>query len=439
MATMLNPRAQAGCIDSTATLLPADPFTSLRYHFGMLLGVDDFETDQAYHRGKIRLHNAWLHGQGVVWGLAVRIDRDAGELEVFPGLALDGAGRELHLTDKACLSLPLWFDAHRGDADLDVRESADGMAFDAHVVIRVHPCLFRQVPAFADACNGADTSTAYSRVEESVELLLLPGLAPDRPRPYHRLRLLFALEPPIEQGGQIDHNDREVLDARTHILGLPADEQPAAYREALVRFAAFDGIDLRPAQGPDGEGSVLFPAADDSEVVLADIRGLTLRRLGDSWQVAGGETDVTVRPSHVATSTIQELTCGPLAAAAGADAGGPRIDPSSVAFAGPTVTIPLTAALHGNSVGPHAFSVTTFSAAGWIAVGIASAPLYDEPTKTISLTLSAAPAGDVVRLVVRGTGDMPLLGANLVPLAGAIGGPPGSVDDGHDFVLMRRS
>ena len=49
-------------------LLPLSPFYTLSYHFGMLLGVDDFETEQAYHRAKQRLHNAWLHGEGVVWG-----------------------------------------------------------------------------------------------------------------------------------------------------------------------------------------------------------------------------------------------------------------------------------------------------------------------------------------------------------------------------------
>ena len=48
-----------------------NPFYALRYHFGMLLGVDDFETEQVYHRGKMRLHSAWLHRQGVVWGFNV--------------------------------------------------------------------------------------------------------------------------------------------------------------------------------------------------------------------------------------------------------------------------------------------------------------------------------------------------------------------------------
>src|SRR6185503_11466433 len=52
-------------------LLPVSPFTAIQYNFGMLLGVDDLETAQAYPRGKMRLDNAWLHREGVVRGLNV--------------------------------------------------------------------------------------------------------------------------------------------------------------------------------------------------------------------------------------------------------------------------------------------------------------------------------------------------------------------------------
>src|ERR1700686_3193694 len=91
----------ATCISSnggsSGGLSPVNPFSALRYQFGMLLGVDDFETEQAYHRGKMRLHNSWLHGHGVVWGLGVSSDLPSGEIRVERGLALDAAGHELHL------------------------------------------------------------------------------------------------------------------------------------------------------------------------------------------------------------------------------------------------------------------------------------------------------------------------------------------------------
>src|SRR3979490_2479587 len=96
--------------------LPANPFTALQYHFGMLLGVDDLETGQAYPRGKIRLHNAWLHREGVVWGMNVAFN-DHNELTVDPGLALAAAGHELHLDRQACVDLGKWYTAHKDDPD----------------------------------------------------------------------------------------------------------------------------------------------------------------------------------------------------------------------------------------------------------------------------------------------------------------------------------
>src|SRR6266540_4177168 len=95
MATTADAGSKACIPDERA--LPDGPFTALRYHFGMLLGVDDFETEQRYQRGKMRLHNAWLHRAGIVWGLDVSADPATREIRVEPGLALDPTGRELHL------------------------------------------------------------------------------------------------------------------------------------------------------------------------------------------------------------------------------------------------------------------------------------------------------------------------------------------------------
>jgi hypothetical protein len=53
--------------------------------------------------------------------------------------------------------------------------------------------------------------------------------------------------------------------------------------------------------------------------------------------------------------------------------------------------------------------------------------------------VSPAPTGDRIRVVARGTGPTPLLGTDLIPLAGVTGGPPGSAHDGHDAVIMVRS
>ena len=311
-----------------AGLLPISPFTALQFHFGMLLGVDDLETGQAYPRGKIRLHNAWLHREGVVWGFNVFFNAKR-ELAVDRGLAIDAAGHELHLDHLACLDLGRWYAEHQKDADYEFSREDDGIHFSVHVVARFKACLTRPVPAIVEPCAGVENDTAYSRVFETVELLLRPGLSKRKDPGYHRLRVLFDLESD-EQDAYPDVTDR-----RDEIQALPADEQPAAYLEALREFAALDEIDLKPQAATAKDPASIFPE-DPTEVVLADIEDIVVKPAGAStWAIAGDPPtpDVTVRPSHIATATIQELLCGPRFTGS---AGGSRVIESS-APAGPVV------------------------------------------------------------------------------------------------------
>src|SRR5262245_40949897 len=210
-------------------LLPVNPFNALQFHFGMLLGVDDLETGQAYPRGKVRLHNAWLHREGVVWGFNVAFN-DANELTVDRGLALDAAGHELHLDRLACVDVGQWYAVHKDDPGFTATDEGTGKKFTVHVVARFKACLTRPVPAIVEPCAGAHTDTAYSRVFETVELLLRPGPSTAKDRGYHRLRVLFQLE--ADSAAYAD-----VKTVRQTIQALPPDQQPARYLEALRRFA----------------------------------------------------------------------------------------------------------------------------------------------------------------------------------------------------------
>lgn len=475
--------------DNGHGLLPASPFYALRYHFGMLLGVDDFETEQAYHRGKLRLHNAWLHGPGVVWGYAVTVpdvegqpDTKTGEIRVEPGLALDPVGRELHLDLAACVDVGAWFEEHREDG-LEVEDTEDGVRFTAHVVIRFRSCLTRAVPALSEPCEGAQADTAYSRVFETVEILLRPGGAPPRPESYRRLRVLFNLVRPDDL---VLPDDQEAIDERDAVLGLAAAEQPRAYLEAFRRLAPLDQIELQPHGEDDGAGG-LFPAAADAPVVLAEIRDIELARQDEGWRLVGtGAVDTSVRPAHVATATIQELLCGPLfapgegpgpeppppdeeededeeeeepsgggggaeepvgggafvdvasapvGAAGTGDGGGPRIDPASVSVEGESIRLRVEGRLSAASVQPRAFEISAYDRRdGWHRLEVRSATV--ERRGLITLALRTRPGGNLVRIIARGTGDAPLLDTDLVPLAGAVGGPDGTRHQGHDFVFM---
>lgn len=67
-----------------------------RYFFGQVIGVDDLEQEQLYHREKARRHNRFLHGWGIVRGLEVRAGTPGSrKVTISPGYALDRRGEEI--------------------------------------------------------------------------------------------------------------------------------------------------------------------------------------------------------------------------------------------------------------------------------------------------------------------------------------------------------
>jgi hypothetical protein len=439
---MANTSDTAGCFTPTETkeqgLLTLSPFYSLNYHFGMLLGAEDFDTQQAYHRGKMRLHNAWLHGAGVIWGFDVRLDAARGEIRVLPGLALDAAGHELHLEGDACLNVAAWLEANRNDPRLELKTNAALATeqFDGYVSVRFRGCLTRPVPAMAEPCAGGALNTAFSRVMETITLKLEPGPAPQRSRHYHRLRLLFGLDQPVrDKQGVVVAADQEVIDARDAILARPYTEQPAACEDAFDRFAALDEIALQPFSDPSQGGPQLFPAKEDEPVVLAVVGGLTLQTQGTAKTVTAGTVDCTVRPTLVDAATIQELLPGPSCRQLRQVVAGPRVQPGTVKLAGKSMSFRVNQPLEAGSVVAGAFAVSEW-VGKWRAMQVAGA-VYEPGDQTVTVRLhDAVKHGVLVRIIARGTGATPLLGANLVPLAGGSGDPPASEHDGSDFVFM---
>jgi hypothetical protein len=136
--------------------------------------------------------------------------------------------------------------------------------------------------------------------------------------------------------------------------------------------------------------------------------------------LVGGAVDVSVRPSHVATATIQELLCGRLD-----NAGGPVADPASVNLdeAAGTLSFQVSAGLAAASVRIAAFSLTFFDeTAGWQTAAVNSAT-YDDVTRTVSISFAGPLGGTLVRFIAKGSGPEPLLGTNLAAL-----------NNGNDFV-----
>ena len=84
------------------------PFSRNSYYTGKLLTERDLTDEQRYQIDKLRLHHLGLHGWGVVCGLKVVPEPScpAHYLKVEPGLAIDGAGREIYVRSPIRVELP---------------------------------------------------------------------------------------------------------------------------------------------------------------------------------------------------------------------------------------------------------------------------------------------------------------------------------------------
>ncbi len=439
---------------SLATTLPVDPFTDLAVQFGMLLGVADFDALAANPRGKMRLHNAWLHGEGVVWGYPVCVDNASRELRVGPGLALDAVGHELYVPVQSCLDLGAWFDTTSADqsAGLTVTTNEDGsVSFDAYVVVRFAACLAQPVPAMSAPCGGSATDVAYSRVNETVELLLRPNQAPDREITFPELRGLLGV--PAE--GQ---PDSAVQAALTRIAALPQDQRVKGWLNEFRTIVSAEIEQLAPIGLQNGQpgSSLLFPADEPVDVVLAQLTGITLTSGPDGTRTASVQAiDTSVRWSHVPTATMLELLCalggqgGAGGAGAVVDAGGPRIDPSTAVWAGDSIVVDTSGTfLGGTLTAGTAITITSIDpgAAGvWAAVSFTASFDPEQNTLTFAALNPAPAAGQWFRVLVRGTGASPVMGAPVVAggppaaFAGTVGGPPCDAAQGADaaFLIVR--
>ncbi len=433
---------EACCADD----LPVNPFVALRVAYGMLLGEDDFRTLMGNPRGKHMLHDAWLHGLGVVWGYPVEL-RGELDLRVGPGLALDGWGRELALDHTECVNVRDWVDEleelPEPDHDPGGEKAEDGSGCRT---VTIRACLYAEfdccpadpVPTLSDPCDINRQHDDYSRVVERVRLVLRAEDCPEPAHPYRRVRMLLGLQEVSD-----DEAGRQAHEAAWRVHTAAAEDRVTELLREFRCLAALDSAELRPAGDPgvdecgdSGGPPGLFPVVeDDAGVPLACVT-ITVRNPDDCPEIEDVHVDLCCRTALLPTATIQELCEGLAPGVFGPttqDAGGPRVvPPAEWSEDGTTIRIAVTADLVPGSV-KRAVKLTSLSDRGWVDEDIYQT--HHEPGYLV-VELADPPANDTVRLIVKGTGPTPVFGADpLVPLAGVVGGPPGTADDGHDAVL----
>ncbi len=133
----------------------------VHYFERQFLRTKDFTDEQAYHLEMRRRHNIAQHSWGIVQGLEIAADPE-GNPFIYPGMAIDGYGRELILLERQAIST-IAFD----DKDSDVLD-----------VWLEYDLVGTELPASGYTDCGADSSQSpYRLVEKPLLRLAVPDPA----------------------------------------------------------------------------------------------------------------------------------------------------------------------------------------------------------------------------------------------------------------------
>jgi hypothetical protein len=153
----------------------------VKYFNRMLLTAEDMRTDQDFVLQKLRRHNRFLHGWGVVCGLTVTAAPTAAlpwRVQVGAGYALGPFGDEIFVGDAVFMDL-----ATCGPGSITnpcepslLVATAPAAAPEIYVGIKYAECRARPVLAMPAGCGCEDDACEYSRIRDSFSLECLADL-----------------------------------------------------------------------------------------------------------------------------------------------------------------------------------------------------------------------------------------------------------------------
>jgi hypothetical protein len=154
----------------------------VKYFPRQLLTADDMTADQDYFRNKMRRHNRYLHGWGVVCGIEVTVAPVAKapwRIQIGAGYALGPYGDEIHIPEPVLLDLAQC--GAGGETDpCDPGSLLRGFPAKSgaklFVAVRYEECYTRPVRVAPGGCGCQETSCEPSRVRETFQIECLAEL-----------------------------------------------------------------------------------------------------------------------------------------------------------------------------------------------------------------------------------------------------------------------
>ncbi|MFL6623130.1 MAG: hypothetical protein ACJ8NR_11110 [Sulfurifustis sp.] len=157
-----------------------EPIERVRYFPRQLLTADDMRIEQEYVREKLRRHNRYLHGWGVVCGCTVEPVPNAKGLQVrvCPGYAVGPQGDEIWISE--CIDVDLKTGPQ--DQPCSVRWPCPPVgempgerdrSINAYIAVRYAECYSRPVRVHPAGCGCDEVGCEYSRIRDSFEIKVL--------------------------------------------------------------------------------------------------------------------------------------------------------------------------------------------------------------------------------------------------------------------------
>lgn len=153
-----------------------------------LLTASDMITDRDYFLQKLRRHNRFLHGWGVVCGLAVTVPAQPAspwQVQIGSGYALGPFGDEIFVGDSVLFDLAacLTGGATNPCEPTLVTQGGAGVSTTIYLAIKYAECLSRPVRVAFSGCGCDDDPCQYSRIRDSFQISCVLQLPPSPPQP----------------------------------------------------------------------------------------------------------------------------------------------------------------------------------------------------------------------------------------------------------------
>jgi len=170
MSTTTTQPCNCGC---TSTAKP--PTTERpRYYSRQLVTPDDMTLEQDYFRAKMRRHNRFLHGWGVVCGARVVAANQPWMVIVKSGYILGPYGDEIYIECDRCVDVRVpCTPAPPSTGDCQEAQPALAAGATQYVTVQYQEIPTRLIRVPLGGCGCEDSSCEYSRFRDSYQICIL--------------------------------------------------------------------------------------------------------------------------------------------------------------------------------------------------------------------------------------------------------------------------